>query len=258
MRSAILGIVTMVAALLVLPGATTAQNVAEVYQLTPKAGQGPALESALKGHAQWREEHDDPWSWNVYQVALGEGYGTYVVRSAGHTWSDFDEYLEEFGSTAVPEFQAHVAPLVSESRTSLVRMDTALSRIPEDLSEYSIFSVTTYDLETGQGEDFYQVVEQVHEAAVEHDYPDHYFVYHIEYGAGASDARIVVPHTSWSDLEPPEETLGDVMTQAYGEEKAAEIFDDFTDTFRSAENMVVVARPDLSVNPPYGDTGNDR
>ena len=52
--------------------------------------------------------------------------------------------------------------------------------------------------------------------------------------------------------------LGDVMTQAYGEEKAGEIFDHFADTFRSAENMVVVARPDLSVNPPYGGTGNDR
>lgn len=258
MRSAILGSVLLTSALLALPDSSAAQDLAEVYQLTPKEGQAPALESALKGHAQWREEQDDPWSWNVYQVALGERYGTFVVRSSGHSWSDFDGYLEQFGSRAIPEFQAHVAPLVSETRTSIVRMDTALSRVPEDPSDFSVFSVTTYDLEPGQGEDFYQVVEQVHEAAVEHDYAGHYFVYHIEYGAGAEDARIVVPHTSWSDLEPPEETLGDVVSQAYGEEKTAEIFDRFSESFRSAENMVVVARPDLSVNPPDEGTGNDR
>ena len=48
-----------------------ANNIARIYVLTPKSGMAAEFETALGQHAEWRREHNDPWTWMVHCPGVG-------------------------------------------------------------------------------------------------------------------------------------------------------------------------------------------
>lgn len=245
MRTLTTTVLTAIAAFLLLPGTADAQELAQVYEVTPEAGKEAALESALRHHSQWREENGDPWAWNVYQVVQGKNYGTYIIRSSGHSWEEFDQYWASFGGKAGAHYQSTVSPVVKSTKAYVAQTDTALTYAQE--GDYTLFDVTTYKLKPGHADDWFDAVGQIVDAAEQQNFSGYAEVIDIVAGAGNSNARIVGLNENWADFKQPDPTLLEVVQKTYGEKKASEIVNQFTNAYSDSYNMVVRARPELSV-----------
>ena len=258
MRTLKVALAALVAALFALPVTAEAQaNKAQVYHLAPKQGAETGFEAALQNHAEWRENHDDPWTWHVYQVVQGKHLGHYIVRSGGHSWSDWDSYEQGFGQKAGQHYAATVAPLEGKSKAYVEAVDTSLVRWPQEMQHPKLISVQTYKLEPGSGEQWYAVAEAFHEAISEEDAEGYRYAISYPLEGSSGWARVVSPQENWADFAPPERSGEELMSAVHGEEKAREMLERFTDSYHDMHSMVVRYRPDLSVHAEEGSSAMD-
>lgn len=248
MRRFHLSVTVLAAALFALPSAATAQaNKAQVYHFEPMAGAEADFEAALQSHAEWREQNEDPWHWDVYQVVQGKHAGSFVVRSGGHTWAEFDDYGQGFGAEGQEHFAANVGPMVASTKAYVEAVDTALVRWPDDTAHAPLIEVTDYELKPGSGSDWYDVAEKFHEAIVQEDATGYYHAIAYPEAGASGYARLVNPHSSWADFEDPERSFMDIMHAVYGEEETEAMGEKFTSSYSDTRSMVLRYRPDLSV-----------
>ncbi len=223
-------------------------DLAMLYEMEVKTGSGPEFEQALAEHARWRTEQGDPWAWEVYQVAVGDNLGTYYARAPERSWADFDAYDADFGPRAGDHFNQTVGPHIRSITNLITRIHSDAMRVPEEPVEFQIFSVYLYRIKAGMAQQFWGTVEQIHEAINQADHPVHYAFHSVAAGGSGMEVHLVTLHQNWADMEEPEPSLMQVVQNAYGEEEAAELFNRFSDTVSSIDNMVLRYRPDLSVN----------
>ncbi len=226
-----------------------ANNIARLYVLTPKSGMAAEFETALGQHAEWRREHDDPWTWIVHQVNSGPNLGDYVIRSGNHSWSDFDAYDAGFGPEGTVHFNATVDPLMESASSFITRGDTTNIRWPDDPNSVNLLQVTTYHLKPGQRPTFFQAVNKYHQAIVQTNRPTHYAFTNLHSGGPGPAVTVVFPYENWAAFQGPEQTLGQLMVEVYGQEEATAAFEQFTSTFTGTESWVIRVRWDLSVIP---------
>jgi hypothetical protein len=231
----------------VSPPTARGQAVVQVREVTPKQGAASQLEAALRRHANWREEHGDPWSWGTYQVVRGEDHGKYVFRSGLQTWAALDRYDEGFGTKAEQHWQKTVAPMAASTKTYVTKRDTSLTHLPEDLSEYDLYDVHTYRIKPGHHGEFVEAYRKGFEAIMQETDDRYYALLRIDHGANAGDIRVVVPRTGWADFKTPDPSRFEITREVYGEEQAGEIFDQFYDAYRASKSQVAQYRPGLSV-----------
>lgn len=260
MRSITRSVVAAVAAVLALslvpaPDAA-AQELARVYHVTPK--DVGAFEAALSKHVKDRIEHDDPWSWGVYQVVVGKNLGDFYYRSGGHSWADFDEYDEGFGSEAGLHYEVNVAPLVKDTDLTITMEDTANSRYPseEEWPDIELIEVVTYHLEPGMEQRFEQAVGAIHEAIMGSDWPARYAWANPVSGAEGPQKTLALFFEDWADMQEPETPFYEMLQEEMGEDETQEMMERLGNSFRSYESMVLRMRRDLSVPPP-GMRGGD-
>lgn len=227
-----------------------AQDLARFYQVTPK--DVGAFEAALKKHAQDRIAHDDPWSWSVMQVVVGEDYGDFIYRSGGHTWADFDEYDAGFGAQSGLHYQVNVAPLVADARTWISRVDTANSVMPADSVWPSIdyVEVITYHVEPTMMQQFNEAVSTIHGAIEESEWPVHYAWANPVSGAKGPTKVLAIFFENWAAFEEPETPMMEMLQDELGEDETEQIMQQFGNSFSAVESMVLRWRRDLSVPPP--------
>lgn len=251
-RDAVIAFLTVLALSLAFqPGA--AQNLAQVYRVTANSGEAAGFEAAMREHMDWRAEHDDPWTWNVYQVIAGDDLGDYLVRSGNHAWADMDAY-NTWGqeSGAGPHFGATVAPLVETVTNRITATDTIRQRLPDNLAEMNYFPVTTYHLNVGGGSDFNAAWDQFHAAVVEHDAPFYYSKISNAFGGSGQEAVVVGFSEDWAGMAPPSQNGYQLLVEAYGEDEADEIVAQFQSSFHGTESALLLLRRDLSSPPADG------
>ena len=226
-----------------------ANNIARLYVVTPKSGMTVEFETALGQHAQWRREHEDPWTWIVHQVTSGANYGDYVIRSGNHSWSDFDAYDAGFGPEGGVHFNATVDPLVESVSSFITERDTTNFRWPDDPNSVNLLQVLRYHLKPGQRETFFQALNKYHQAIVQTNYPIHYAFQNLVNGGPGPAVAGVFPYENWAAFQGPEQTVAQLMAEVYGQEEATAIREQLTSTFTGTESMVIRVRWDLSVIP---------
>lgn len=234
-----------------------AQDLARFYQVSPKnAG---AFEAALKTHAQDRIEHDDPWSWMVLQVVVGEDAGDFVYRSGGHSWADFDEYDEGFGAEAGLHYEVNVEPLVADARTWIARTDTANGRVPPDsvFPDVNLIEVITYYIEPGMMQQFNEVVSAIHGAIEDADWPVYYAWAEPVSGLKGPQKTLAIFAENWAGFEEPDTPMMEMLQDELGEDETQQLMQQFGASFRAVESAVLRWRKDLSVPPPGMREGGD-
>lgn len=232
--------------LAMLPRGADAQNLAQLYKVSPQ--DGADLESAIREHAQWREQNGDPWTWEIYELATGENLGDFYIRSGGHSWADFDAYEQaEFSAAAFEHYAATMAPAVESISSWISETDTAHARIPESMENIQLFQVITWHLKPDKGQDFEDAIDKFHDAIVQTDWPVHYVFGSPVVGADGPQTSLVLFYENWAAFEGPEKEFGEMMAEVYGEE-AGEIFQKFSGSIAWSESFVLRIRPDLSVN----------
>lgn len=229
-----------------LPRVAPAQELARVYLVSPK--EGADLTAAIREHARWREQNGDPWTWGVYEVVNGENLGSFVIRSGGHSWADFDAYEQgEFAEAAGAHYEATMAPAIGSVSSVITAADTAHQRLPESFENIQLYSVITWHLEPDKVQDFQEAIDRIHAAIGQTDWPARYAFVSPANGADGPQTSIVLFYENWAAFRGPEKTFDEMMQEAYGEEAEA-IFQKFSGSYRWSESYVLRIRPDLSVN----------
>ncbi len=63
-------------------------------------------------------------------MEVGENLGQFGIRSAGHSWADFDAYDAGFGPEGLVHWNATVAPLVESISSAITTVNLAISNPP--------------------------------------------------------------------------------------------------------------------------------
>ncbi len=223
-------------------------NLARTYNVTPKAGMGAQFETALREHAQWRTANNDPWTWSVSVAETGQNFGTYGIRSGGHSWADFDAYDAGFGPQGLVHYMATVAPLVESTTSTISRTDEDLSRLPPDGFNLAFVTVTKFQLRPGRGSQFNQLIGQANEILMEGGFPEYWvWASPVSGGGPGPYINLVGLHSSWEDMADPDPSFEAVMMAKLGEEGFMEWGNNLAATYRGVASWTLRRRPDLSV-----------
>jgi len=230
-----------------LPAATQGQTISQMWQFTPKAGSGAAFEEALKAHIEYRKSQGDPWTWDVYEEVVGPNPGKLYVASWEHSWSDLDAYdAWGAGGEAGAHFQSTAAPLLEEMTTS-ISQEGPISRIPDDPNwAPTLVNVTVFYLVPGKQMAFQDAVMKIDEAIQNADMPFYYGSDLLVAGDSGPAMSIAGFGETWADFADPDPSMEQVMTEAYGEDGAMELFNAFSEGVDHWESFIVRHRPDLS------------
>lgn len=239
-------LVTLLSPLLFVPA--QGQDLTMVWEFTPKAEALASFEAALKAHSEFRQENGDPWSWGIGQVVVGGNVGTYYALSGPHEWADFDAYgNSDFAKLADAHWAATVAPLVEKTTNWISRALPELSRLPEEEGEYLLFDVTAFHLKPDGEMAANEAVGKVRQAMIDADAPIYWSAASPTIGAEGPTLSIMGMAENWAGFADPDPGMEEVLVEAYGEEGAMEIFNQFASSYHYYESFVVLARPDLSV-----------
>ena len=216
------------------------------FYVKVKPGGAAAFEAGLKAHIQWRKSQGDTWTWAVYQVINGEATGDYMIRSAAHTWEDFDKY-QPFLDKMAPHFYASVGDSILGIESSIGTTATEISMIPPSFEGYTLFQLITFHIRPDQQQAFRAAIGQVHATLVKANWPGYYiWVYPINGGSGP-EVTLVLPFKSFADMKQPEKTLPQVLTEALGEAEATGLMQKFDNSVRGEDSGMIRFRPDLSL-----------
>ena len=219
-----------------------------MWKFTPKMGQGPAFEEAVRGHMEFRKAQGDPWDWQIYQVVVGENVGDYYAGSWSHTWADFDAY-DAFEGAAIlsAHFQATAGPLLEDMTTHISDGSQGIENRPPDPDyEVNLVFITEFYLMPGRQMAFNDALAKIDEAIKESGAPFYYTSSIPVMGASGPMFTIAGLGTSWADFADPDPNMEQIMMERYGEEEAMEIFTAFGESIHHTESRVVRYRADLS------------
>jgi len=240
---------TVAVLLTAAPAHAQEQTFSRGYSVTPKDGLIAQFEAALKTHVQWRSENNDPWSWGISTVEVGEDLGVYRIRSGGHSWADFDAYDAGFGPEGLVHWNSTVAPLVKSISSTISTVNPALSNPPPAGTATAFVQVTTFYLRPGREAQFNQAITTATEILREHDFAGYsVWVSPVVGGGPGPETSLVSFHTSWADMAEPDPSFGAILVEEMGQEGFAEFMNGIGQTYRGVESIVLRLRPDLGVN----------
>jgi hypothetical protein len=250
-RKALLTVVFAIAAVMLTGLHAHAQDAtyARTYSVTPKDGMVAQFEAALQAHVRWRIENNDPWTWGMSTVEVGENLGQYGIRSGGHSWADFDAYDAGFGPDGLVHWNATVAPLVESVSSAITTTNQAISNPPPAGRATAFVNVVTFQLRPGRELRFTQAITRATEILLEHNFGGYYVWSSTVAGGGPGPSmRLVSFHTSWADMAEPDPTFEAIMVQALGQDGFMEWASEIGETYRGIESITLRIRPDLGIN----------
>ena len=221
-------------------------NIARIYVVHVKSGQGMAFEAAFRAHMEWRKQQGDPWDWSVYQVVNGENLGDYFIRSGSHSWADLDAY-EDFLVKAAPHLWASIGSVIESVDTYITATDQDTIRLPKDFSKVNYIAYSFYHLSMAEMFGFQDSIKKVHEAIGQSNWPAHYaWTETVNGGSGPTMTRVDF-HENWASMQEPEKDFFQMLNEALGEEQAREVLAQITSAVRWVETSVGKRRSDLSL-----------
>ncbi len=221
-------------------------GLARLFIVTPKAGSVEDFEAAIKRHMAWRRSHDDPWNWNVFVEVLGDGLGRYYFRSGRHEWADLDAY-GAFLAKGREHWIENVAEYVESVASMVTQTQYNVTSWPEDAEDFTLISVTRYNLKRGMAQEFLDTVGRFHETLQAQGWERHYSFSQVQAGGAGPVVSLVLPYRNWAEFAGPDRTFVQVMNDAHGPVMTGNLLDRFNDCVESSQNFVLQHLPDLEV-----------
>lgn len=227
--------------------AETKLNLADVWIMVPKDGQSAKFETAFKSHLKYRQKQQDPRVWNTYTPVVGRDISFYVVRSCCLSWGDLDSYQQWSDKAKVLEhWNKNVAPLVSSYEHYFNELDFANSHWPESNDGMKYFAVTQYRVKMGKRGSIVEGKKTLSDYAKAMKWP-YYWSWSDQIG-GKENLSLVIPYNNYADMAPPEVSFYQaIVKHLKSEDKAKEIFKQWSGNFKSTDYTIYRYRPDLSM-----------
>jgi hypothetical protein len=222
-------------------------TITQVFVSRAKAGMAKQFLEGRKRHMAWHKSQADPWSWHTWEIASGEGTGSFLGITFNHHWKDFDAWEAKYGAGDSADVELNVSPYTEARTVAYYTYLPEFSRPPtgpfSKLAEVIHFRPKPDGMRA-----FREAEARIHEAIGKTNWPQNYSFYQL-WNGGEPEMVLVLPRGSWAAMQGPDLTFGAMMTKAYGEAEATKIFSMLDQTLLGVRSEVLIYRPDLSYVP---------
>ena len=223
---------------------------AEEWLFTVKADQTGAFHAAMKAHAEFRQESNDPRSWQVYEAIVGQKLNQYVIRHCCFNWADLDTHTkwDEDHPQVLGHWFETVAPHVVSTEHYFSEVDWPNSNWSADAGPFRYFVVNEWNIKGGHEADFAAARKTMSQIAINQGWANasRNWVWTTQVG-GRATSSVVVPHRNFASMGGSEETFFEFLTEHMGSaESAGELMKKFSASTWGTTTTIWEHRPKLS------------
>jgi hypothetical protein len=255
MRKACVFLALLALAVAIPAGAQTqSKNIARIYTIKVKPGEGQQWEAAFKKLEAWEHQQNLPGTLYVWSVISGENFGDYVLGTFGHDWADFDEMQARGEKVGVgKEVGETVAPYTASVGISYYAFLSDMSSpITPGQPPMPMSEVTFFTLKPGGMQPVMNAIKQAGAAMAKTHWkgngPGEWYA--LVDGGEGPQLVLSVGHENWAGFQAPSPSLTEMLAQAYGKAGAHALGHEFNSHVRSENSEIIRYRPDLSYNAP--------
>ncbi len=225
------------------------EAIARIGIFRPKPGMTRQFEQGRKTHNEWHRKQNDQWTWNTWEVVIGENTGQYITGTFGHKWEDFDTWASKFEQADTADAATNLEPYTAYSVPLLSNYRADVSRPPAGDTPTALAQVIHFRVKQDGEMEFNQAIRKTHEAIQKTNWPAHYLWYELVSGGEQPHFVLVLPHNSWADFKELEPSFDKMLENGLGKEEAQAVLKSFGTTIESQRSEVLRYRPDLSYRP---------
>ncbi|QIZ76757.1 hypothetical protein [Ferrimonas lipolytica] len=242
-------VVAMCLSVLAIGSHAWANDLADMWVITPKEGKRTEFEKAFKQHVAFREKQNDPRSWQVFTPAVGADLDHYIVRACCFSWADMDSYRDWAGNAKTGEhWQTNVNQLVGKVSHYLSELDAENSHWPEDAPDYRYFEVVSLYPKQGHGSEIGKDMKAISDAAKAMEWDEHW-AWRWTIG-GPTELTLVFPYTNWADMKQPEPSFAERLAkQMDSEDEAKALMQRWSKHFKHSESTIYRHNAEMSMKP---------
>jgi hypothetical protein len=222
-------------------------KVCEVTLTTPKPGAAKQFEDARKKHNEFHKTEKDKNAIMIWSISTGPSSGKYLTAVCGRTWKDMDGH-DAFEQRDEAERQKTLAPTIASNEASYYVFRSDLSSTAEPETPAKMATVVHFFVKPAGMSQFTDGIKRINAAIAQTKYPSKPSRWYQLVNGGVGPHFVAVTDRgSWADMQGPEQSLVDMLKQAYGND------DKTLQTVREAMDHTVSEildyRADLSYMP---------
>jgi hypothetical protein len=221
-------------------------KVCEVNVNVPKPGGAKTWEDARKKHNEFHKTEKDKTGIAVWEITTGPAEGSYLSASCGLAWKDLDR--EEFDKRDAADRAKTLTPFVGETHLSYYVLRQDLSTGTEAATPTKMMTVIHYFVKPSGLAQFNDAVKRINAAIAQTKYPSKPSRwYALANGGEGPHFVLVTDRNSFADMQGPEQSMVEMLKQAYGaEDKTLQSLREAVD---HTVSELLVYRADLSYIP---------
>lgn len=250
-------LLTIVTAVFLLPLSVLAQDdgadetpapLTSVWIMLPKAGMEAEFSEAAAAEIKARAEKGESREWLAYRPVVGDNLAAVQYRACCFEWAGQDEHEaqdQELGLGA--SWNENVGPYVEHYHHYFERNDWENSHWPETGTSGPLFGVTTWTWKEDAGPEAGEARKKLSQVGITEGFvnDDNNWLWLHRIG-GEPKLMIVSSFENYADMEPPEQSYFEFVTEKLGEEEAGALFAQFGSGFSSSDYTVWAHDTDLS------------
>jgi len=223
-----------------------ADKVCEINVVSPKAGGAKALEEGRKKHNEFHKAEKDQHPILIWEIATGPAQGSYLSATCGMAWKDLDN--DAFDKRDAADRARTLDGVVGEMHTSYWVFRKDLSIGEEGGTPTKRMTVVHYFIKPSGLVQFNDAVKRINAAIAQTKYPAKPSRWYVLANGGEGPHFVIVTdRASWADMQGPEQSMVDMLKQAYGaDDKTLQSLRDAVDHTMSE---MMEYRADLSYVP---------
>lgn len=226
-----------------------AESLTQEYWMKPQVGMGGEFEKGYTLHNEWHKKNDK-WPWETWQVVVGENVGSYVIRTGGHGWADWDTNGATLAAGGA-DFGKNAGGAVETISSRILRLLPAASAWPKEMSHPALLTVVEFRVRYAAAEDFVEALGRVNEALQQNAGAKRAAAWYevVRGDEGGPTYVLVLPHKSWADMQAPGKPFWLRVKEVVGPEEGEELRATFQNAVVSRRSLVLAYRADLSSVP---------
>ncbi|MDR3747924.1 MAG: hypothetical protein P4M04_07205 [Acidobacteriota bacterium] len=226
---------------------SNADKVCEVNVTVPKPGAAKQFEEARKKHNEFHKAEKDKHAIWIWSISAGPATGNYLTATCGMTWKEMDGN-DAFDQRDEADRQKTLTPTIATNQAGYYIFRTDLSTGTEGATPTKMLTAVDFFVKPGGLAQFTDAIKRINAAIKQTQYPAKPSRwYQLAVGGEGPRFVLVTDRNSWADMQGPEQSLADMLKQAYGnDDKTLQNLRDATD---HTVSQLMDYRADLSYVP---------